>query len=81
MQSDAYTSVAATTPMISAAFMRASWMCTCIFWLKIEPSWWSVVHHVTEKWTIGTSMNAISAAIAPRIERWCGEPPMRRSAR
>ena len=43
--------------------------------------WCSVRHHSTEKCTIGTSTNAISAAMALRFAAPTGSPGMRRSAR
>ena len=57
------------------------WMCAFSESLKTVPCWCSVRHQVTEKCTIGTSTNAISAAIAHRFARVSGAAGMRRSAR
>ena len=48
------------------------WIFTSIFGLNTVPVWCSVCHHVTEKCTIGTSANAISAAIAHRLPALVG---------
>ena len=49
--------------------------------LKTVAFWCSVRHHSTEKCTIGTSTNAMSAAMALRLAAPTGSPGMRRSAR
>src|SRR3954451_16773222 len=64
-------SVSAIVPWISAL----SWG------LKTVAFWCSVRHHSTLKCTIGTSTNAMSAAIALRLPFATGSPRMRRRAR
>src|SRR5579875_2992666 len=49
--------------------------------LSTVAPWWSVCHQITEKWTMGTSTNATSAATAHRLARTSGVAGTRRSAR
>ena len=66
-----HSSVQAMVPLIWTSRSR----------LKTVPSWCSVRHHVTEKWTIGMSTAATSAATAERLARTFGSSGTRRSAR
>ena len=57
------------------------WICTSLFGLNTVPDWCRVCHHVTERCTIGTSANAMIAAIAHRLPRSSAVDAVRRSAR
>ena len=48
--------------------------------LRTVAPWWSVLHHRTEKWTMGTSTAANRATKALRLARFSGSAGTRRRA-